>query len=208
MRSEDGTIALLDLHIERLRDSAAYFGFPFKEPSFRNGINNVLSKLAASGAWKVRVSLNKEGRFDAWAEVLEGEPEAFGRVAFAEEPIDSSDPFFYHKTTHRAVYESAYEQAQAQGFDEVLFLNERGEVTEGSRTNILIQQGDTLLTPPVSSGLLNGVYRRHLLATRSDIQEQVLYPEEVRQAEAVFLCNAVRGMQPVEEVAAARLQQS
>jgi para-aminobenzoate synthetase/4-amino-4-deoxychorismate lyase len=81
-------------------------------------------------------------------------------------------------------------------------------VTEGSRTNLLIQQGDTLLTPPVSSGLLNGVYRRHLLATRSDIQEQVLYPEEVRQAEAVFLCNAVRGMQPVEEVAAARLQQS
>lgn len=208
MRSEDGSIALLDLHIDRMRESAAYFGFPFKEQSFRNGVDAMLDTWAPSGAWKVRVMLNKEGRYEASAEGIDDAPAAFGRVVFAEEPIDSTDPFFYHKTTNRAVYEVAFEQAQAQGFDEVLFLNERGEVTEGSRTNLFIQKGDTLLTPPVSSGLLNGVYRRHLLATRSGVQEQVLYPEDVQQADAVFLCNAVRGLQPVGEVADAKLQQS
>ncbi|HMB90843.1 MAG TPA: aminodeoxychorismate synthase component I [Rhodothermales bacterium] len=208
MRSEDGSIALLDGHVERLRDSAAYFDIPFNEASFRSGVNSVLGTLAASGTWRVRVTLSKEGRFSAWAGVIEDEPESFGRVTFAEEPIDSSNPLFYHKTTNRAVYESAFEQAQAQGFGEVLFVNERGEVTEGSRTNIFIQQGDALLTPPISSGLLNGVYRRHLLATRDDVEEQVVYPEDVQQADAVFLCNAVRGMQPVEDVADTKLQQS
>jgi para-aminobenzoate synthetase/4-amino-4-deoxychorismate lyase len=168
----------------------------------------VIGALAANGVWKVRVTLNKEGRYGASAEVILDDPEAFGCVTFTEEPIDSSNPFFYHKTTNRAVYESAYEQAHAQGFDEVLFMNERGEVTEGSRTNIVIQKGEVLLTPPVASGLLNGVYRRHVLATRADIQEQVLYPEDVQQADAVFLCNAVRGMQPVEEVAGAKLEKS
>jgi para-aminobenzoate synthetase/4-amino-4-deoxychorismate lyase len=202
MLAEDGSVALLDLHVERLRDSAAYFGFPFQEEPFRSGVNDVLGMMAANGTWKVRVSLSKAGRYGAQADLIEEETASFEHIRFAEEPIDSSDPFFYHKTTHRAVYESAYDQALAEGYDEVLFLNERGEVTEGSRTNLIIQKGDVFLTPPMDSGLLNGVYRRHLFATRSDLQEQVLFPEDVFQADAVYLCNAVRGMQPVGEVEA------
>ena len=84
------------------------------------------------------------------------------------------------------------------GYDEVLFLNERGEVTEGAIGNIFIEKDGRLLTPPVDSGVLPGVYRRHLLQTRSNAEERVLLPGDLRNADTVYICNAVRGLRKVE----------
>lgn len=107
-----------------------------------------------------------------------------------------SDPLRYHKTTRRAHYEAAYLQAKAAGFDEVLFLNTRDEVCEGSRTNLFVQLDGRLYTPPVSCGLLPGVYRQHVLRTHPDVEERMLTLADLRRAEALYVCNAVRGWRP------------
>jgi para-aminobenzoate synthetase/4-amino-4-deoxychorismate lyase len=103
----------------------------------------------------------------------------------------------FHKTTHRPVYAAAWQAATRAGFDDVLFLNRRGEVTEGAISNLFVEKDGRLFTPPVECGLLAGVYRRHILETRTDVEERVLYAEDLRIADAVYLANAVRGLRRV-----------
>ena len=103
---------------------------------------------------------------------------------------------FFHKTTHRALYEEALQAANQAGFDEVVFLNQRGEVTEAAFHNLFIEKDGHLLTPPIDCGLLPGIKRRHILASNPNARESVLSIEDLRQADAVYLSNAVRGLRP------------
>ena len=120
------------------------------------------------------------------------------RVRVASQRTDPKDVMLFHKTTHRPLYALAFQEAVDAGFDDVLFMNERGEMTEGAISNIFIEKGGRWLTPPVKCGLLAGVYRRHLLETLASGEERVLNPEDLRLADAVYLCNAVRGLRRVE----------
>jgi para-aminobenzoate synthetase/4-amino-4-deoxychorismate lyase len=104
----------------------------------------------------------------------------------------------YHKTTHRPIYARAFEHATRDRFDDALFLNLRGEVTEGAISNIFVENNGRWFTPPVECGLLPGVYRRHLLETRPEIEERVLSLDDLRHADAIYLANAVRGLRRVE----------
>lgn len=192
MRWEAERILLLDLHAERIRASAAYFGFAFDPIGFSAAIQASTAGLPHDLPHKVRVTLDERGRFEASAEMLQEAP--FRHAVLHETPVDSEDVFFYHKTTNRFLYETAYQQAQAAGFDEAILLNEHGELTEGTRTNLFIRQGESWLTPPVASGLLSGVYRQHLLDTLPDVEERVLYETDLHEAHATYLCNAVRGL--------------
>jgi para-aminobenzoate synthetase/4-amino-4-deoxychorismate lyase len=79
----------------------------------------------------------------------------------------------------------------------VLFLNVRGEVTEGAISNVFVEKDGRWFTPPIECGLLAGVYRRHLLATRPEMNERVLLINDLRRADAIYLCNAVRGLRRV-----------
>ncbi|MDP9348701.1 MAG: aminotransferase class IV, partial [Gemmatimonadota bacterium] len=111
------------------------------------------------------------------------------RVALSEEPVDSADPLLYHKTTHRELYRSR--AAARPDRDDVLLVNERGEVTEATIANVVARIGGVLWTPPVEAGLLPGVFRAHLLRS-GEIRERALRPEDLRRAEAVYLINSVR----------------
>jgi para-aminobenzoate synthetase/4-amino-4-deoxychorismate lyase len=104
----------------------------------------------------------------------------------------------YHKTTHRLLYNWAFEQAKRDGFDDVIFLNLKGEVTEGAISNVFVVKDGRWFTPPVECGLLPGVYRRHLLETRPEIEERVVHLDDLRTADAIYLCNAVRGLRRAE----------
>jgi para-aminobenzoate synthetase/4-amino-4-deoxychorismate lyase len=138
---------------------------------------------------KVRLSLNDRGNFS-----IHSEPLVSGRrkwnVMLASQLVNSGNKFLYHKTTNRRMYESV-------GFDrelyqDILFRNQAGELTESTIANIVIRRGGELLTPPVSSGLLPGVYREYLLAQKR-IKEQRLTVQDLESADAVYLINSVRG---------------
>jgi para-aminobenzoate synthetase/4-amino-4-deoxychorismate lyase len=95
----------------------------------------------------------------------------------------------------RTLYDTAYKQAQDIGIFDYIFCNSAGEVTEGCITNIVIYHEGKYLTPPVASGLLPGVMRGCLLKdTAVPVIEKVLTPADVKAAEAIFVCNSVRGL--------------
>lgn len=194
----EGSIALWDEHMERLSESAAYFGFAFDRDAARRAVAQHTAELTPGLPHKVRLTLDRWGALDVESDPLPESDASPLRFILADVQVESADPFRYHKTTRRGVYRRAYQQARAEGADEALLLNERGEVTEGARTNLFVEVDGALVTPPLDSGVLNGVYRRHVLATHPAVREQVLQPTDVYAAEAVYLCNAVRGWQRAE----------
>ena len=115
-------------------------------------------------------------------------------VVIATACLDSRDPLLRHKTTARSRYDAAL-ACLAPGVFDAIFLNERGEVCEGGRSNLFVQLDGRLVTPPLSCGLLGGVMRRKLLE-EGRAEERVLYPADLMRAEALFLSNAVRGLMP------------
>ena len=194
-----GDLPFLGLHLDRLADSADYFGFVCDLEAIRTALD-VLAKEFADRTprlpRRVRLLLDAEGNSEISDEVLPEGREArhIARVRIAPERTDPADAMLYHKTTHRPLYTSAFKQAAREGFDEVLFLNLRGEVTEGAISNVFVEKDGCWSTPPVECGLLAGVFRRHLLQARPEIEERVLTVDDLRRADAVYLANAVRGL--------------
>ena len=193
MRSENGTVALLDRHVARLARSAEYFGYPFDEARLRQRMADVLAERDEAPPLKIRVTLDRWGEFTVSENPIgDPRPEPW-RVTVSDERVDANDPLFYHKTTHRSVYERALASARAAEFDEAILLNTNGEVTEGTYTNVFVEQDGRLWTPPVECGLLGGVYRQYVLETREEVRERVLTIGDLRAADALYCCNAVRG---------------
>jgi para-aminobenzoate synthetase/4-amino-4-deoxychorismate lyase len=198
MRWDDG-YPLLGLHLDRLMDSAGYFDFRCEREQVEAALEEHAQKFVAGVPRKVRLLLDAEGELHISNEVLQLRTEnSAARVYVAAERTDPTDRWLFHKTTRRALYAQAYTQAAQRGFDDVLFLNERAELTEGAISNIFIEKDGCMFTPPVNCGVLPGVYRRHLLQTRPEIEERVLSLDNLRDADAVYICNAVRGLRKVQ----------
>jgi len=111
------------------------------------------------------------------------------RTTLASKPVDSCNPFLYHKTTHRTVYEAA--RSDFPGFDDVLLWNEREEITEFTIGNVVLKLDFDLYTPPVQSGLLPGTFRRKMLEQHL-VKEKTLHVEDLEKAKAIYLINSVR----------------
>jgi para-aminobenzoate synthetase/4-amino-4-deoxychorismate lyase len=141
---------------------------------------------------RVRLTLSQTG-LDLTAVPLPPTPEIF-RFALADETMQSASVWLAHKTTNRAFYDQPRQRAHDErGLDELVFRNERGELTEGSFTTLFIERDGVLLTPPLSSGVLPGTLRSQLL-DEGRAREQVLTLADLAQAEAIWLGNSVRGL--------------
>ncbi len=194
-----GNYPFLALHLRRLADSAEYFDFLFDRAKIEAELFAAAGGFPDQQPHKVRLLLSPDGciaiEHEAIHESAQGENTA--RVRIAPQRTDPSDRFLFHKTTHRPLYVSAWKAAKEAGFADVLFLNMRGEVTEGAISNIFIEKDGLWFTPPVECGLLAGVYRRHMLETRPEIQENILHLEDLKTADTIYLSNAVRGLRRV-----------
>lgn len=196
MRSEEGVVSHAEKHLDRLRDSAAYFGFPFD----RSEACRLLfehSSERGTGTFRLRLSLRHDGLLQTTAVQLE-ESDAEIIVGLAGETVDSSDPFLFHKTSLRGRQERAMTAAGKLGLGEMIFINERGELTEGSVSNLFVEIGGRLLTPALTCGLLPGIGRANVLARESNAAEAVLRPRDLLDADAIFLCSSLRGMRRVQ----------
>jgi len=185
---------LLGRHLARLAASARHFGFAFDGEAVRRELDGVVNG-AEQSPLRVRLLLSHSAAVTLTKALLDSpSTHKYCRFVWSNTPVNSTGPFLAHKTTNRQRYDEDWATlAQAQGAGEVIYVNERGEVTEGSRTNIFVERAGRLLTPHVSCGLLPGVLRAELLATGRAV-EAVLRPADLVSAEKVYLGNSVRGL--------------
>jgi para-aminobenzoate synthetase/4-amino-4-deoxychorismate lyase len=195
----EGRYPLMELHLDRLADSALYFDFQCEPEKIRAALEEHARGFDDNTPRRVRMLLDRDGGAAITHELLGAERDSthVGRVRVAEARTDPADRMLFHKTTHRPLYAEAFQAAARDGFDDVLFLNLRGEVTEGAISNVFVEMGGKWFTPPVECGLLAGVCRRHLLETRQQIEEKVLYLDDLLRADAIYLANALRGLRRV-----------
>lgn len=185
---EDG-LFLEELHTQRMRDSCVYFSFTCPPLSLGDICAPYIHDLPPV-AHKIRIRIAHDGSYsvDKPEQLV---PSSFNpvSVAWARTPVEINNPFLYHKTSCRDLYKNAL--ADVPEADDVLFWNTHGHVTESSIANIVITRGGQRITPPVTDGLLPGVFREYLLRS-GDITEQHITPDDVMAAEHVWLISSVR----------------
>jgi para-aminobenzoate synthetase / 4-amino-4-deoxychorismate lyase len=189
----EGGWFLEDPHVRRLLASARYFGYAADEGEVRGALGARDAALRAggtAGSLRARLTVSRGGAVALSDEPLPPPAGAPVRVAVSDEPVDSAEVLLYHKTTHRAPYDRR--RAARPDVDDVLLVNERGELTESTIASLVLRLDGALWTPPLASGLLPGVFRAALLA-RGEVRERVLHPGDLDRAEEVWLVNSVRG---------------
>jgi para-aminobenzoate synthetase/4-amino-4-deoxychorismate lyase len=188
----------LDKHLSRLAHSAVYFAYPYDREQVITVLMQQSTELVAGQKYKVRLTLDHTGAVKCECFPVEQEPlRKKTTLLVSHARTHTSNPFLYHKTTNRAFYDEAYRQAVQEGHTDIIFLNQRGEITEGAISNIFIEKNNQLLTPPLHCGLLNGVYRQYILEERADAREEVLSLKDVQEADRIFICNAIKGWRQV-----------
>ncbi|WP_150290593.1 aminotransferase class IV [Sphingobium estronivorans] len=179
-------IRLLELHLERLKDSAAALDFAFDRHDVRNELQAATFRLRERS--RLRLLVSRRGSVAIEVREHRTWPQAIMHVACVPRQAPASDTRLVHKTTDRALYRDALKRG---GTYEVVMTDEQGYLTEGSFSSIFVERGDKLLTPPLSRGLLPGVLRRSLLDMGEAIEAD-LRPRDLENG--FFIGNAARGM--------------
>lgn len=191
-----GEIGQLERHLHRLRSSALHFGFTWDESIAEKTLSEIMKPHGA--AKRVRLDLHCDGRITVGLGEMPEIPNE-RRVCFSPKAVSSDDIFLRHKTSMRELYDTEYARVQGEGFYEVLFMNEKSEVTESSRSNIFVKIRGEWLTPPLSSGVLPGVERKAQIESKQ-AKEKILFLEDILDAEEVVLTNSLRGCVRVEVI--------
>jgi para-aminobenzoate synthetase/4-amino-4-deoxychorismate lyase len=191
----------LEEHLNRLAVSATYFGFHFDRDKATATLNEGVTSLEFDTA-RVRLLVSFSGEVTVEPIMMkdspvclqpEGAPQIFASLDTDRQ--DASSPFWYHKTTKRTMYDEARKRFPLA--DEVLLVNTRGELMEFTNGNIVIKRGGAWLTPPLSSGLLPGVFRETLIRS-GYLAEQIIPASELCEEDAVYFINSVRGWRSVQ----------
>lgn len=187
-------IWLRGYHLARLAASASYFGFSYDAEKVRDAIDAAIA-TAPDQRLRVRLLLDEDGAISATATPQpETAADAVMRYVISDTRLSSADLFLYHKTTRRELYDGEWKHYHdTLGADEVLYLNENGELAEGSRTSIFIERDGRLLTPRLAAGLLPGTLRAALL-DEGRASEARLTIEDANAAKTIYLGNSVRGL--------------
>ena len=201
LRAEGGQCALLSLHLERLQEAAAALNLRLP-PDAAQQIGRYLQTLPDAAPYRVKVLLDSDGLRLSHAACTPLHGAQFALMAPQALPL--RDYLRRFKTTRRAVYDAGWQQAEQQGAFDSLFFNTEGCLLEGGRSNVFVRFGSEWHTPPLSLDILNGVMRRAVLAdsqhylNTAHIFERRITQAQLRQADEIVLCNALRGLIRVE----------
>lgn len=190
---KNSKLYLLNLHLKRLKKSAKYFNFKFDIEYTMNELKKAIKGIEDKR--KVRLLLSRNEKVEVEILPLKNKQD-FSYIKISPERTNSNDIFLFHKTTNRYLYNKYYEKAQEEGLIDYIFLNERGEITEGCIHNIVILKDNKLLTPKRESGLLKGVMLEYL-SQKTSIKEHSLTIQDLENADKIYLCNSVSGIKRV-----------
>ncbi len=192
LRLERGDYPFLELHLQRLSSSAAALGFACPVSEMRDALQRRAAENGV-GLHRVRLALAHAGSWQLTSAALAEDPSP-KQAVIATELLDPAEYLLRHKTSARSRYDRALKSLEGiPGAFDAIFLNLRGEVCEGARSNVFVERDGLLLTPPLRCGLLPGVLRRHLLESGRAV-ERVLTREDLLGEAPVYLGNALRGL--------------
>lgn len=180
----------VDQHLRRLARSADALGF--RQP--QDALAKLKAAVEGDSPLRVRLTMTFRGKIEVIAAPFEPQSEdTVWRLRIAETRLKSDDSLYRHKTSRREPYEAARAEFKPEEADEVLLLNERGEVCEGTITNLFaeVEEGQ-FVTPALSSGLLPGVLRADLIRERK-AKSEVLRPEDLKYRK-LYVGNSLRGL--------------
>ena len=172
-------------HLERLRKASRYFAFPFDSEILRQKIEEECQACDDNHDYRLRISLSKSGEIEVERRVLTPLSTSFCQAQLCLQEANLQQAFTYFKTTHRPHLNL--------GEQEIIYHNKSGELLETSIGNLVLKIDEKLYTPPIRLGILPGIYRQHLLEI-GQAEEKVLTLADFAQAEAIYGCNAVRGL--------------
>lgn len=190
---KNGRYFLYESHMNRLLQSAEYFGIN----GLKEKAKNILSEFSGKkkkGKFKVRLLVNQNGNVKIEYFKIKSAETTRKKIIISKVNMDSHNIFLRHKTTNRTIYDKEYTKYSKKGFYDVVFFNEKGELTEAHSSNIFVKKRGLYYTPPVSCGLLNGTYREFLMSKGGKYREKLLHKYDLLNADGIFLCNSVRGM--------------
>jgi 4-amino-4-deoxychorismate lyase len=197
---EDGIPLFAEAHCNRLREALGFLGIPVPPEASCNVIRRE-AEQNGSGRSVLKLAVSAGNAVYSRRKNPYGSQDYKKGFSVAVSPIlrNETSPFVRYKTL--CAGENLWEKRRAaqEGFDEVIFVNTRGELTEGAVTNLFLVRRGEVLTPPASSGLLPGILRRCLLE-RLGVKEQTLYPEDLSTCDELFLSNSLMGIMPVRSV--------
>lgn len=180
---------LLDYHLKRLKNAADFFLFYYKNKLVEKRILHFI-KSCKEQTYKLKVLMNKWGGITLIPSDINPLSEDI-KVILSPSRIKATNRFQYFKTTERKLYDSELKKYSQEGYSEVIYLNEKDEIAEGSFTNIVIRKGENLFTPPLEAGILNGVYRQYMLDKKL-ITPKTLFFSDIKSADEIYLINSVR----------------
>lgn len=178
-----------DQHLERLTKASRYFAYPFDPEELRQKIEEECQACDSHQDYRLRISLSKSGEMEVSRKILSPLSPSFCKAKLCLQEADLNQAFTYFKTTHRPHL--------SLGKQEIIYHNAAGKLLETSIGNLVLKIAGKLYTPPTSLGILPGIYRQHLLE-RGQVEEKILTLADLNQAEAIYGCNAVRGMYELE----------
>jgi para-aminobenzoate synthetase/4-amino-4-deoxychorismate lyase len=191
-------------HLERLKASSALFNFNCPLSTIYDELIKLSKNMCATTNYKIRLILKQAGQFvitSSEMPIVENNNTYF--IRFSPNKTYSRNILFQHKTTStyvRDFYDNEYTIAKKNyNCDEVIFVNEKNQITEGSRTNLFIEKNNIFYTPPIQCGLLNGIMRQQFINNKNiKTVEKVLYQDDIYNADNIFLTNSVRGILPAK----------
>ena len=176
----------IDLHLERMCKSAANLKFKFEIIKIKQKILEINSQSRL----RCRLTLRIDGTINLTTAPLSPNSKTWV-LRLSNSILSSSDPWLLHKSSNRVLYDA--ERANLpDGIDELVYLNERNEVCEGTITNIFVKIEGNWLTPPLSSGCLPGVLRRKKIEDAS-CKVKIVTLSDLKGAEKITVGNALRG---------------
>lgn len=195
--SADEGYYLLDLHLNRLEETAEYFDFICDKAAILQDLENHAEWLDPEKAWKVRLLVSQTGEVSITSLPINKPPDQkIGIITLSDKIVNSQNPLLFHKTTDREFYHQELSRHQTQyGSYDVVFINEKGSLTGGAYNNIFLKLGDSLQTPALEAGLLAGTLRQSMIkdSTINLIITQ-LSKTDLLKAEKIYMGNSVRGL--------------
>jgi para-aminobenzoate synthetase/4-amino-4-deoxychorismate lyase len=196
MRVSGGRLQNVEAHLRRLSSSAKHLGFRLDSEALQELLLETLGTLSKSQQYRLRLDLHHDGRMTVQHAPLTALAPGPAQLVLSGSLLSPQEStLLNHKTSLRSGYDAAIQKAVAHGAFDTVFLNARGELSEGARSTLLIQSNGRWYTPPLESGVLKGVMRARLLQRCPHITEKVLLLQDALSAQSLVVCSALRGLQ-------------